>query len=58
MLRYDGLYPETEQDSILADSPGEDREINLTGWQNHRHWSPTEGRWKSFGWEVIDSKLL
>jgi hypothetical protein len=60
MLRYDCCWPITESDSHqIMLNPNDDpayfnvREVRLTR-MAHRHWQPTEGRWKSFTWEVTD----
>lgn len=53
MLRYDGCYPETEQDSAvieqsmkpIGDSAGL---VHLVAIKDHRDWKPTADRWISF----------
>ena len=59
MLRYDGCYPQCESDSATMRKDGL-REVTLQktldrGHPNrsHRIWSPTVGRWNSFGWAVL-----
>ena len=55
MLRYDQSFPNTEFDASRAENPpevgaGEEIELAHIG---HRGWMPTEGRWSSFGWNVV-----
>lgn len=62
MLRYDGLCPDSERDSYLIvnsitrEEPPEERvarkEIVLRRWVDGKRWTPTAGRWDSFGWKV------
>jgi len=63
MLRYDRCTPEHETDSGLiarsffpsAFSPGEkNTQINLL----YVDREPTEGRWKSFGWEIVKTEKV
>ena len=61
MLRYDYCYPASENDSAqiafsfdLRKSKVKPSELEVTLCRYaHRDWSPTDGRWESFGWEVI-----
>lgn len=64
MLRYDRCHPASESDSSVITmcseprkyrgpkSTIEDYEVSLVRYA-HKQWRPTEGRWESFGWEVI-----
>ena len=59
MLRYDGCYPKSEKDTVTMQSDGL-REVMLQKTLNwgtpHKLlevWSPTVGRWNSFGWAVL-----
>lgn len=50
MLRYDCCYPYTENDS--AELANDDlRVVRLSRFAD-KNWKPTEGRWKSFGWDL------
>lgn len=54
MLRYDGCFPLTEKDTAAMAEQGT-REVTLNKTLNRHHatnWSPTAGRWESFGWVV------
>jgi hypothetical protein len=52
MLRYDRCYPTQESQSRSFDS-GELRIVELEhAGEFLRDWSPTHGRWESFGWAV------
>jgi len=63
MLRYDSCYPRTERDSgkiALArhgnrrdDDPGD---IQLIAVET-KAWRPTNGRWKSFSYDVVDHEI-
>jgi hypothetical protein len=59
MLRYDGCIPDSERDSyaITATFPfGAERselEVTLRSFHELRN-GPTQGRWRSFGWEVVE----
>lgn len=59
MLRYDGLVPNREQDSYTIGRareervPGEAMQVELRRYAE-RNWKPTDGRWDSFGWRVVD----
>ena len=54
MLRYDGCWPATSadaqemEDSISRVERGKVRTINML---SHRY--PTDGRWESFMWKVV-----
>ena len=60
MLRYDGCYPKSEKDTVTMQSDGL-REVMLHktlnwgpgNWGHPKVWSPTVGRWNSFGWAVL-----
>lgn len=51
MLRYDRCYPKSESESVLlSDMIDRDRTITLMSSVK----PPTNDRWKSFGWQVIE----
>lgn len=57
MLRYDRCWPRGETDANVAQSSseravGEARLVELTATDRPSYWTPTEGRWRSFGWVV------
>jgi len=55
MLRYDACYPKSEKDTVTMQSDGL-REVMLhktLNWGHPKVWSPTVGRWNSFGWAVL-----
>lgn len=58
MLRYDSCFPRESVDAEkMTDYPGERRParlINLCTWQEGRHWMPSDGRWNSFMWKVVE----
>ena len=58
MLRRDELYPHTEQDSNTIQQTFE--EVRSDNWTIYlartyqgSFWYPTEGRWNSFGWDIV-----
>jgi len=57
MLRRDGCFPASSEDAVrmIVDFRDEDypepREVELITYAE-KHWTPTEGRWRSFGWCV------
>ena len=58
MLRYDRSYPYTEADAGKIEqtldsdgTPGPVIELEHRG--DDRNWSPTNARWRSFGWHVV-----
>lgn len=62
MLRYDSCYPgdqESASKMMLADgiyNKGRDKQelvIRLKHLDDRKDWYPTEGRWKSFGWNIL-----
>lgn len=61
MLRYDSAYPATGESAVrieksICDYTRADPEpivIELVGPRN-----PTEGRWNSFGWQVLSKVVL
>jgi hypothetical protein len=58
MLRYDRLAPYREEDSYSIGREREartpdDMEIELVRFAP-KNWVPTQGRWESFGWNVVD----
>ncbi len=53
MLRYDCCWPRTSEDSALMGASGE-RHVVLNRYTEGRHGPvATEGRWRSFCWDVI-----
>ena len=63
MLRYDGSFPESEEDShkiertftedfVVVSDP-----IRLGRWSDDT-WSPHRKRWESFGWHVVWESTL
>jgi len=59
MLRHDACWPHTEEDSAKICGLMNPRlrpdgicEVNLQTIQS-LNWTPTSGRWKSFGWRVV-----
>lgn len=58
MLRYDHCYPAGQDDvsKILDKAPrGEKMRVKLAA-RAEKAWRPTEGRWRSFGWHVLDKE--
>lgn len=62
MLRYDGCYPESESNLPHIghnyhgqDSP-EPYQVRLVHVDEYKHWQPTDGRWRSFGWRVVEQQ--
>lgn len=65
MLRYDSCYP-TYQESVSSlrqhygSSEDGARDVELSTWSSTAHEAknkPTEDRWKSFGWLVVESSF-
>lgn len=62
MLRYDGCFPLSEEDSNLitltlrTERKWRPTKIVLLKPNGYKHWIPSYTRWKSFGWEVIESE--
>lgn len=54
MLRYDACYPATSDDAASLNLK-EARTITLISAMVAQ---PTEGRWRSFGWQVIDKVTI
>ena len=55
MLRYDTSFPEHETESLRLEDRNrlqERREVDLVH-RGEKEWSPTVGRWNSFGWGVV-----
>ncbi len=53
MLRYDRCWPRTSEDSALMEAGGQ-RHVVLNRYTEGRHGPvATEGRWKSYNWEVV-----
>ena len=67
MLRYDRCTPVTGEDSfkiedshslsVSRDSRIEHKCVKLMCYTELKRFSPTEGRWRSFGWPVVDGTL-
>ena len=60
MLRYDQCFPRTSDSAVDMVTTFDRRNseaitIELIHY-GIRDWKPTVGRWRSFGWEVIDHK--
>lgn len=60
MLRYDGCYPLSEGDANLIRSSLEEgltkrTTIVLLKPNGYQHWTPNYKRWKSYGWEVVET---
>lgn len=54
MLRYDACYPHTGDDAGKFDPDYRTgRAVTLCHYSD-RYWTPTLGRWSSFGWTVVD----
>ena len=63
MLRRDGCFPASSEDAVelIVDfRDTEDytrvREVELISY-GEKHWTPTDGRWKSFGWQVSNHQM-
>jgi len=55
MLRYDCCYPETSRDGKYIQVRHEDiTTILLARVHAGKQWHPTEARWNSFRWAVVD----
>lgn len=59
MLRYDGVVPSTEVDSerilrSIHSVGSQHKTISVTKLNGYKYWTPTSGRWESFGWTVSD----
>lgn len=65
MLRYDGCYPATENDSgEIVETMARRREepkvmapIKVKKITTNARWYPQTGRWESFGWRVDDESV-
>lgn len=70
MLRYDRCYPASGSDTSNIDwsfnpqdrvdyrKKGEQFEVTLIHQGENLLWSPTAGRWSSFGWTVTGNERL
>jgi len=62
MLRYNSCWPTYSEDvfAIMMDHTDpeylEPRKATISAIAS-KGWKPTEGRWASFGWRVIDHKV-
>ena len=59
MLRYDRCFPRTGEDAEMMLTPPDHlrspRQVTLVALaRENRYWQPTEGRWLSFRWAVVD----
>jgi hypothetical protein len=52
MLRRDECYPNGESDSYAIQHMSDFRTIVLFKASSNPWWTPTGGRWESFGWKV------
>ena len=64
MLRYDSSFPDREGEfgsSVIENSVNHDTEglslVILGTWQDGESWKPSEGRWNSFGWQVVSDTV-
>ena len=60
MLRYDGCWPERESSDSVAidlDHGAPERIVTLRTVNESKGWRPTDGRWRSFCWQVVPSSL-
>ena len=62
MLRYDSCYPADTESAVAMISDHRDqnyldmRDIELTS-LSEKGWTPTVGRWNSFGWSVVNYEM-
>jgi len=54
MLRYDECWPSTTLDAMSIETPANRGKRTVT-LESNRYMAPTEGRWLSFGWRVLDA---
>lgn len=58
MLRYDRCTPKTEIDSLAINRsheiPAGKTTLRVMSDGRPARWAPTEGRWESFGWKILD----
>ncbi len=64
MLRYDGCFPADEKDAReLETTIGYKSPVDFLGMEvrlektAEKSWKPTNGRWESFGWKVINHTM-
>jgi hypothetical protein len=62
MLRYDRMTPYHEEDSgkigqSIHSHGTRNEEIQVLKADAPKNWTPTTGRWQSFGWFIIDHKI-
>jgi hypothetical protein len=61
MLRYDGCFPDSEQDSgKIARNLTENKcrlEVKIGRYVDHKNSTPCVGRWQSFGCQISDIKF-
>lgn len=59
MLRHDQCFPLFESDSeIIRNETGLMVHVVALGHWGPSSWVPTEGRWKSFGWNVTHHEVM
>jgi hypothetical protein len=65
MLRYDHCWPssETEARSSLTmthmnENFMQKRDVSLSRYVFNKKEAPTLGRWKSFGWNIVEGSLI
>lgn len=56
MLRYDRCWPATSESATML-GRGEIRDVQLKCYAENKVPPITEGRWQSFGWRVISTKM-
>ena len=58
MLRYDRCYPADSESAInITYSNNHESgglQVTLIARVESKQWKPTEGRWQSFGWKVVE----
>jgi hypothetical protein len=62
MLRYDGCFPLSEGDSKLIENSIYYEDLNISRTiillrpHGYKHWTPSYAKWKSYRWEVIETR--
>ena len=58
MLRYDGCFPDTSEDSVLISYQHPKKGASVTLRKvGTVHWTPTTERWRSFGWNIVPGSV-
>lgn len=58
MLRYDSSSPVAPDDAYMLDGDDIDRRVvKLKTYTDRKDWTPTTGRWSSFGWSVVRGSI-